>query len=348
MLIYAYSPKKQKKNRNNMSETQTPHIEHLEPQVDAADQMNSPESRLDEIDSLFHDTDLTTISIRRHGAYERSPDSVQRGQLTKETMPAVKEAASEWVGNLPEDVKLDFVTSPTGMPATGPTGEALMPARARMTGALYGGVLRERFGEDFTHLARNERSEATQGLPANETLSPRTTDQRLGDLFEYTDKEESAHIPTFFKELSGTYGGMTPEFWQNYIRGTLPENVQEAFIAGGGDTALEKSIMATDWILEHAGGQDDSEKHVALAISHEEVIGSLGYQIGEYLRHTKQISEEAVEQIESEKFSYNEGYDLHVDADGVAAIKIGDVTAVVDLLDFRQYMQSKQDQLTAE
>lgn len=300
----------------------------------------SLELQTEDLDALFQDPGVKSVSFRRHGAYERSQDSVQRGQLTRETMPDVKAAAHEWVSLLPEGVRLDFVTSPTGMPATGPTGNRLMPARARMTGALYGVELRDRFGEDFTRLAESERSEKTQHLPASETASPRTTDQRLGDIFEYTTKEESEHIPTFFKELSTAYGGMTPEFWHDYIRGNLPGAVQEAFIAGGGDSALDKSIMATDWIIERSQIPDDGDKHVALAISHEEVIGSLTYQIAEYLRANDGMSAEEIEAIESEKIGYNQGFDIHIDSYGVAALKIGDSSAIIDLQDFREFLGS--------
>lgn len=296
-------------------------------------------------DALFLDPSVISISLRRHGAYERSQESVKRGQLTKETMPDVKTAAHEWAALLPDGVQLDFVTSPTGMPTTGPTGNRLMPARARMTGALYGGALRERFGEDFTRLAQSERSEKTHDLPAGEVTAPRTTDQRLGDIFEFTTKEKSEHIPGFFKELSSAYGGMTPEFWHDYIRGNLPEAVQKAFLAGGGDTALDKSIMATDWIIEHSQSRGDGEKHVALAISHEEVIGSLTYQIAEYLRKNKELSTEEVEAIESEKIGYNQGFDLHVDTDGKATIKIGKASAAVDLQDFREFLKARQEQV---
>lgn len=304
----------------------------------------SPELRTEDLDALFQDPSVISLSFRRHGAYERSQDSAQRGQLTQETMPDVKAAAHEWVTLLPDEVKLDFVTSPTGMPAVGPTGNKLMPARARMTGALYGVELRDRFGENFTRLAESERSEKTQDLPANKIASPRTTDQRLGDIFEYTTKEESEHIPGFFKELSAAYGGMTPEFWHDYIRGSLPAAVREAFIAGGGDPALDKSIMATDWIIERSKIVGDGDKHVALAISHEEVIGSLTYQIAEYLRANGGMGSEDIEAIESEKFGYNQGFDMHVDSSGVAALKIGNSSAIIDLQDFREFLGTKQSQ----
>lgn len=81
------------------------------------------------------------------------------------------------------------------MPAIGPTGNKLMPARSRMTGALYGVALRERFGEYFTRHAYSERSARTQELSASEVTAPRTTDRRLGDIFEFTTKQESENIP---------------------------------------------------------------------------------------------------------------------------------------------------------
>ena len=148
-------------NKNkNMSETLTPHQDKPNQEatgylLDASGVELSEllELQTEDLNALFQDPAVKSVSFRRHGAYERSQDSVQRGQLTQETMPDVKAAAHEWVSLLPEGVKLDFVTSPTGMPATGPTGNRLMPARARMTGALYGVELRDRFGEDFTRLA---------------------------------------------------------------------------------------------------------------------------------------------------------------------------------------------------
>jgi hypothetical protein len=295
-------------------------------------------------DLYFKDSGVASISLRRHGAYERSEESVLRGQLTKETMPEVIESAQEWASMLPnkDKVNLDIVTSPTGMPARGPSGKRIMPARSRMTGALYGKVLNEKFGDGFIVLDKDERASDIDTEALGNARSTRTTDQRLGDIFEFTTEEENANIPNFFNAVKSVYGGLTPDFWHDYIRGSLPDEVEEAFLSAGGDTALEKSLMATDWILEKANGDKDGLKHVALAISHEEVIGSLAYQICEYLREIQGARAEDIEYIENYRIGYNQGLDIHVNPMGLAIIKVGEVSVPLMLSDFREYLISKQ------
>ena len=202
---------------------------------------------------LFQDPNLVTVSFRRHGAYERDTNSPQRGQLNKETMPATIAAAQEWTSLLPANADIQIITSPTGMPATGPNGAAIMPARARMSGALYGSQLREKFGTKYGYLAAEEVSDRNSEFSQRsktEYNGQRITDRNIGDIFEFTDNSKGQFVQPFFKKLSEIYGGLTPDFWSDYIKGTLPEDLNETFMAGGGQTALEKAIVATELLIE--------------------------------------------------------------------------------------------------
>lgn len=318
-------------------------------------------------EALMHDPSITTISFRRHGSYNRGMaegESQLKGQLTKQdgSFEGVNEVASQWVDSLPDEVDVEIIASPTGMPAERPVPEAaqerhpnattrIEPRRASVTSALYAAKLRERFGADYGgYLANDNLSEAGQVARAeaghDEPDNPRHLDQRLGDIFEYTTPEESAHIPNFFKTLGATYeGGMgNKNFWPDFIRGNLPRELNDAYLAAGGDTAVEKANMALEVMEDYLDQEKptDDKKQVALLVSHEEVIGSLAYQIQEYVRERGLADDKTVAALEANKFSYNQGFDVHVNSEGRATFDIaGQELSNIDLEDLKQYITEK-------
>lgn len=295
---------------------------------------------------LLRNTEYFSISLRRHGRYERGDNvSYQRGQLTKETIPEVRENAAKWVADLPEDVELHIVNSPTFMPGEGKQGERIEPKRAKATGAIYGSELRKRFGEGYGYLADDSLSESHREIRKSsstvEHQGSRQLDSRVGDIFENTTKEESEFVPDFFKKLSETYGGLTPDFWRDFIQGELPTELNEIYLKAGGDPAIEKAAMAVGVVIDMTKEPHDSRKQVGLIISHEEVIGSLAYQISEYLKDRKEVDDSTLEVITGKKFSYNEGFDIHVGEGGQAIISIEGNNLELDLSDFKSYLEEK-------
>lgn len=297
-------------------------------------------------ESLMEDSSYYTFSIRRHGRYERGDNvPTQRGQLTKETFPEVREVAKQWVDSLPEDVEVHIITSPTFMPAEGPQGDKIYPKRAKATGSIYGAELRERFGEGHGYLSyeslsergKEVRDKAGTGL---DIKSQRELDQRLGDIFEMTTKEQSERVPDFFKQLSKDYGGLTPDFWQDFIKGNLPEELNNKYLAAGGETALQKTKNAIDVIESTLAKPHDAKKQVALLVSHEEVIGSMVYQLTEFAKSEDLLNDSQIEQLESTRISYNQGFDLHVKGE-TASVNINGVVFEVDLKKFGEYVEEK-------
>ena len=294
---------------------------------------------------LLQDPSVVSVSFRRHGRYERGDNvPTQRGQLTKETMKEVREVAHEWVAALPEEVDLRIVTSPTYMPAEGPTGEKLEPKRASVTGALYGAELPERFGEGYGYLgtenlSKDETRQAREESGVEHNAS-REHDRRIGDIFEMTTAEQSQYIPAFFKQLSQEYGGLTPDFWKNYIQGTLPKELNYAYLAGGGEPAVVKAEKAVE-VLQELAQKTGDQKQVDLVVSHEEVIGSLAFQIAEYVKEKGLADEATAGELEDVKFSYNQGFDVHVGENGHADIVLGGELFEIDLNDLQSYLKLK-------
>ncbi len=295
---------------------------------------------------LMHDPSLLTVSLRRHGKYERSPSSPQRGQLTKETFPEVKEKAKAWVEELPEELEIDLFASPTGMPATGPSGKSINPARARMSSALYGIELRNRFGSGYGLIDKEEISDRNTEF-TKETRKPpksvRKTERRLGDIYEFCgSKEQAQHIPTFFKMLGDTYGGLNKDFWHDYTRDELPEDLKAIFLQGGGQLAVKKAKNVSDWLSELSDSKPEDEvKHVTLAISHEETIGPFAYRVAQFLKETGGANSEEIDQIENKSFSYNEGFDLHIDDDKDVVMEVDDIRVVFNLGEFGEYLEKQ-------
>lgn len=339
---------------------------------------------VDRNESLMHDPTVKTVSIRRHGPYNRGAaegESQLKGQLTKKdgSFESVNAAAQEWVDSLPEDVNIEIIASPTNMPAERPLSDEaqerhpnaktkITPRRASLTSGLYAEKLRERFApkyqdEDpervrdvdeteasYWRLASDDLSprlqEALEGGTRPESVNTRRLDQRLGDIFEYTTEEESQHIGKFFGTLSKTYdGGMgNPDFWPDFIRGNLPKELNDAYLAAGGDMAVEKAALALEVIGDFLKKPEGDKKEVALLLSHEEVIGSLAYQIQEYLRDRRLADDETIAALDANKFSYNEGFDIHVDNNGKATFEIiGFELKDIDLEDLKQYIAEKVD-----
>ena len=301
------------------------------------------------LETLMADPEYYTVSFRRHGRYERGDNvPTQRGQLTSETMLEVRENAKAWVNSLPENAAIRIINSPTFMPAEGPTGNRIEPARARATGALYGSELRNRFGEGYGYLA--DESLSAEGLAAREKFptvehnASRELERRIGDIFEMTTKEQSEHVPAFFKKLSETYGGLTPEFWKNFIQGTLPSELNDAYLKAGGEPAVKKAANALDVLSELTSAtSEEDKKKVTLLISHEEVIGSVAYQIVECMRDSNLVDVATAERLEAIKFSYNEGFDINVDSSGNCVIDIKGERLEIPLADLRNYVHSKAD-----
>ena len=343
--------------------------------LDSEQSREAPESQLPDMEALLvennealmHDPSVKTISIRRHGAYNRGAAEGKehlKGQLTKQdrSFEGVNEVAEEWVDSLPDEVDVEIIASPTFMPAERPVpNEAqkrhpdavakITPRRASVTSSLYAAKLRERFGDEFGgYLATEDLSERGQevreALGLEEPENARQLDQRLGDIFEYTTAEESAHIGKFFKTLGATYeGGMgNKNFWPDFIRGNLPKELNDAYLAAGGDTAVEKAGLALEVIEDYLDKDksEDDKKQVALLVSHEEVIGSLAYQIQEYVKDKGLADDEVVAALDANKFGYNQGFDMHVNSEGQATFEIaGQELKDIDLNDLKQYVAEK-------
>lgn len=329
---------------------------------------DTPEAQFKEHESLMKDPSVKTVSIRRHGPYNRGAKDGEgqlRGQLTQRdgSFESVNAAADEWVQSLPDDVDVEIIASPTGMPSTlvgnevkDPSVEEveeaerrINPRRASVTSALYAEKLRGRFGTEFGgYLASDDMSEqgraAREALELDEPSSPRQLDQRLGDIFEYTNAEQSQHIGKFFGTLSKTYdGGMgNPNFWPDFIRGNLPKELNDAYLAAGGESAVKKSARALEVIEDYLEKPEADKKEVALLVSHEEVIGSLAYQIQEYLSDNGRADDVTISALDANKFSYNEGFDIHADTEGTATIEIaGQELEGIDLDDLKRYIADK-------
>jgi hypothetical protein len=307
---------------------------------------------------LLGDPKYISISLRRHGAYERGDKNpIQRGQLTKETFGGVREAADAWVADLPEGAEVSLIASPTYMPAQRPiaaearerhpeASERIEPRRASVTSSLYAAALRRRFGDEFGgYLATEDLSERGQEirdqLEQPEPPNARHLDSRLGDIFENTTKEESEFVPEFFKKLSETYGGLTPDFWRDYIRGSLPAELNEVYLKAGGDPAVEKAAMTLDTIGDLVSRPHGETKQVALMVSHEEVIGSLAYQILDYIKANNLAEEDVIAQLDSTKIGYNQGFDIHVGAGGKAFVEVAGVDLQIDLNELTGYVKNK-------
>jgi hypothetical protein len=323
-----------------------------------ASEQSSPES-------LIKDPALITISIRRHGAYERGDKvPVQRGQLTSETFGGVRQVAEEWVAKLPEAANVSIIASPTYMPAQRPVSDAarerhpearerIEPRRASVTSSLYADELRKRFGAEYGGYLANADLSA-QGRAAREAAgiedSPnsRALDRRLGDIFENTTKEQSEFIPDFFKLLGSTYGGLTPDFWRDFIHGELPDDLNQAYLKAGGEPAVIKAAKAIEVINEVSEQPRSQLKDVALIISHEEVIGSLAFQIQEYVRDHNLASQETVGKLDATKFSYNQGFDVHIDHEGNAIVQISGEDIRVNINSLKDYVDAKAGKQTLE
>jgi hypothetical protein len=124
----------------------------------------------------------------------------------------------------------------------------------------------------------------------------------------------------------------------------MPSELLQVFLEGGGELAIDKAANALDIVEELSRMPRSEKKQVALLISHEEVIGSLAYQVGEYLRENGHADEDTVKAIEAVKFGYNDGFDFHVDANGDAAIDINGIHAGFNIQDIRQYLAEKRTQ----
>lgn len=320
------------------------------------------EAQVEDHEALMNDPSVVTVSFRRHGAYERGDTEGKeqlKGQLTSETFGGVREAAKDWVNSLPDDVDIQIIASPTFMPAERPVSEEVQerhpgattriePRRASVTSALYADELRNRYGKEFGgYLASEDMSELGQTVRAAADLpepeNARRLDQRLGDIFEFTTKEESQHIPEFFKTLAQSqYKGMRPEFWHDFIRGTLPKELNDIYLKAGGDSAVEKADLALSVVADALAKPRANKKEVDLLVSHEEVIGSLAYQVLEYVRDNNLADEAAIAQMDANKFSYNQGFDIHVNNQGKATIEVAGVTLKdIDFEDMRNYVHQK-------
>lgn len=316
--------------------------------------LEAREMRANAFSKMWSDPEVQTFSFRRHGKYTRDPDSHMKGQIELRHLPELRLIASAWAENVPKDAKLTILASPSSMPAPIKDGEKKHNARARTTAMLYGQAIRNKFGRDFEFHANPDQ---VRKINSQETSNPdpiykSATDQKdyivernIGDVLEFVDWGAGQSVVPFFKELSKTYGGLTTDFWHDYTKGKLPEGLEKVFLENGGQTSLEKTNQAVNLLLEQAQEGEADKKNVSLLISHEEVIGSITYQMAQYLRETGQRDAD-VEGLESVSFSYNQGFDMHVGDDGKALVKIGDVFVDINLKDFSGYLKQKTEEST--
>jgi hypothetical protein len=290
---------------------------------------------------LFNDPSLVSISLRRHGQTENDPESNLAGQLHGEALQDTKEVANAWLDELPEDANISITNSPSFLPHFDDEGNpTIKPARARMTGAMYGAALRERTGDKAIGLSRS----TVDKLGREGVTVVREQDQRLGDILEFHNPQVHAPVPEFVKAMDKTYPNGI-DFFRDYLAGTVEPEVQEKYAAAGGIDSVDRAAMMADWLVDSVDkGRSQEGKNIELGISHEESIGSLIYQIGDYTNAVNGDANMADAIKASALVGYNEGFDIHVDPKGTAILSLPDnQRAVFDLEAFKGFIDNKVD-----
>jgi len=282
-----------------------------------------PEARQE---ALWMDKGMVTLSFRRHTSYERDPNSGNRGALiSKENVAAADSAAYNFAKHLPQGSEVSFYQSPSFMVARKlENGHEIKPMRAATTASRYEQAIRGSYGN---------------------YASRRNFDSRLGDIFEHGNNQ----IPLFFKALKENYGGMSPDFWDDYINGTLKPEVAEAFKKANGSDPEALAHELTEFVggaekkLRTQSGQTpDFKKEVGLVITHGEKLESYLFYLTKYLQIEGQdvsVLQETIEQ----GVDNNQGFDIHLNPEGKAFLQLGGKLVEYDQNQFASFLTVEEE-----
>lgn len=284
---------------------------------------------LKEVEGLWQDPTIVSYSLRRHGNYERNPDSGMRGALHAEGIAEARERTQDWTSSLPDGAEVTIFESPSHMTAKHledpETGEQrpVNTQRARITASLYETAL---FG----------RQEPGR----------RVTEPLLGDFLETATTPEE--VGAFYAEIGKTYGKLTPEFWEHYVRGELAPEITKALERAGGVPSQQLAANLITWLEKSPlpASNETPTKQVGLAVTHGETIHAFLYQLSHYLEQTGQAEPEVVQAFRQHDPDYHEGMDLHVAGDQVTIVVANQHTAAVRLDDFKHFLLGSPEQTT--
>ncbi len=265
-------------------------------------------------EALWKDPERLTLSVRRHGKTDMQRGIPLRGVLESDAIKQVEEVARIWASHSPKGANISLYESPSFV-VTGerefPKPHPLKPQRASITASIYESAI---FGE----LAPSRIG--TSGMRESRR---RIRDSRLGDLFEYTTHPEN--LPTFFQLRTEEYGNDLPRFWKDYIAGKLKPELEQALIDCGGSDSRGLAENFSSFILDMGPKIPSKEKEakeltkqVIVAITHSEVLESFVHYLGRFSEEEKVSN--IPNSLKDYKVAYNEGFDIHLDANNEAVI----------------------------
>lgn len=292
--------------------------------------LDSRERGPEEVEALWEDKKIVSLSFRRHGRYDTERGSEKVGSLTVPGIEEAGRAARNWSGNLPKDVRVTIHESPSFLIAGErqyPTPHKVKPRRATITASLYE---KEIFGK-LAPAKIDEKSGMLQSTRRKQT-------DLLGDLMEHiTTREQEARISAFFETRAEIYGKDMERFWHDFSHGRLDPRLQEALKACGGSDSLDLATNLTEFISGAGKAESADKKNVILGLTHGETMESFLYQLGEFFK-TKGHEAEGLGET---SFSYNEGFDVHIDGAGNLVVVLpGGKNFGVNLHEFREYLDS--------
>lgn len=288
----------------------------------------SRERSPEEIEALWRDKEVVSLSLRRHSRYDTERGSAKVGSLTIPGIEEAKRAAKNWSEKLSKDAGVTIYESPSFLIAgerEKPVPHKLKPRRATITASLYE---KEIFGK-LAPAKIDEKSGMLQSTRRKQA-------DLLGDPMErITTREQGAKIPVFFKTRAEIYGKDMQRFWHDFSHGRLDPRVEEALKACGGSDSLDLAANLTEFISGAGKKESFDKKNVILGLTHGETMESFLYQLGEFLK-TKGRKAEGIDET---SFSYNEGFDIHLDGAGNLTVALpSGKNFEVNLSEFKKYI----------
>ena len=162
----------------------------------------------------------------------------------------------------------------------------------------------------------------------------------------FFEKANSAHgVKDFFRNLHAHYGGLTPQFWKDFMHSQLHEEVGHALLAAGGHDSLGLANNLTEWLADtYDRKTDGTTKNVSLGISHGESIHAFLYHLSHFLEWKELADNETLLSFRNFDPGYNEGIDIHVSPEDHVTVVLADKHAAAFTLDdYRKFIAGKKN-----
>lgn len=302
--------------------------------------------------ALWADPSVHTFCFRRHGKYDR--EGKTRGQVTTDSMPTIRQAADDILAQVGPGSVVNLVASPTFMPAERQVEISIMQngtlervsieqqlraRRATATSAVMGRHMLRSMGVD-SYEGQSGQIMINRENPLDPDTGEAVEENRkLGDIFEYYMPGEFNTVSSFFEVLTKSeFGGMNPKFWHAYKTGQLPSELRKAFVQSGGSEAIDKVHDVVTWI-DNKDMPEDGKKHVEVAVSHEEVVGSFIFQVSEFVKDSPNVDQATKDMLTAAEVSYTEGFDIHFGADGIMTFVLKGKAVKLDVDEFKEFIE---------